>query len=145
MTLRLLCWVVIPSLTLAGMAWQGRAIPQTRQIEPAALSQPFASAPPLPLPGALLALAFGLSTEPDTQPERKDIVLKATFVPTHGPARALLLVDAKAAIHQVGDRLPGGATVRRISTDALVIWANGREQRLALSGSAPFQYLQEFK
>lgn len=89
---------------------------------------------PRPLPVAALALAFGFQGAGAQASTRSDIVLKASFVSSLGEARALVSNDSHDAIYLVGDRLPGGGVVRRIESHAITVWAEGREQTLALAG-----------
>jgi general secretion pathway protein C len=116
--------------TLAGAAlgwqeWQARKAwaPAVAPVEPAAS----------PSPAALNTL-FGLSGG-SAASSGETLQLRAIFVASGGQSRALLAAGERHVTYQVGDRLPGGSVLRRIESDGLVLWRNGREERLALRAS----------
>lgn len=48
-----------------------------------------------------------------------------------------MLADAAGSrIYQVGERLPGGSVLRRVEASHVLLWRNGREERLALRQEA---------
>jgi general secretion pathway protein C len=127
----------IPTLAGAALGWQEW---QARKAwAPAALPGPVARAvAPVepaasPSPAALNTL-FGLSGG-SAASSGETLQLRAIFVASGGQSRALLAAGERHVTYQVGDRLPGGSVLRRIESDGLVLWRNGREERLALRAS----------
>lgn len=82
---------------------------------------------------------LGLAPLENRVPSTAPFTLHASFASTHGASRALLADAAGTRLYQVGERLPGGSVLRRVEAGSVVLWRNGREERLELkSASQPF-------
>lgn len=87
-------------------------------------------------PAALAAL-FGLMPVAGNVPSHEALELRAVFFASAGRSRVLLGDAKRQSMHRVGDRLPGASVIRRIERDAVVLWREGREERLQLVQAAP--------
>ncbi|MDO7897878.1 type II secretion system protein N [Pseudomonas citrulli] len=105
----------------------GRAVP--------ALAPPPAAARDLPNVQAV-ATVLGLAPEGAHAPSTEPLTLQASFVVDQGLSRALLADATGPRIYQVGERLPGGSVLRRVEPGHVMLWRNGREERLALQPTA---------
>lgn len=93
----------------------------------------------VPLDATAVATVFGLSPDITLRASTEPLVLQACFVVGSGLSRALLVDAQGSRLYQVGERLPGGSVLRRVEVDQVVLWNNGREERLTLqSPAAPF-------
>lgn len=105
-------------------------------------------APPVSVPAFTPALAdaaldatavagvLGLIAPTEIRSSNEPLTLQASFVASEGSSRALLADAGGSRMYQVGERLPGGSMLRRVDTDQVVLWRNGREERLALQPPA---------
>lgn len=89
-----------------------------------------------PFSSTALVLAFGFNTAEAGSASALQLTLKACFTSSQGEARALVSAGDGDVFYQVGDRLPGGAVLRRIDGQSITLWFNGGEQRVSLAGSA---------
>lgn len=85
-----------------------------------------------PLNFQAVASVLGLVSREVLVPSAEPITLQASFVNGEGLSRALLADAAGSRIYQVGERLPGGSVLRRVEASHVVLWRNGREERVAL-------------
>lgn len=83
-----------------------------------------------------VATVLGLTPEDAHSPSAEPITLQASFVAGQGLSRALLADATGPRIYQVGERLPGGSVLRRVEVSHVMLWRNGREERLALQPAA---------
>ncbi|WP_422776893.1 type II secretion system protein N [Pseudomonas mediterranea] len=83
-----------------------------------------------------VATVFGLTPAGAHAPSAEPMTLQASFVVAQGLSRALLADAAGARIYRVGERLPSGSVLRRVEADHVMLWRNGREERLALQQAA---------
>lgn len=136
----LLSWAAIPVLAIVVLVVRETVRPGL--VEPAGQGNVAALPAQQPLPTATLALAFGYSEPGGQAASQAELVLKACFVSSRGPARALVGSRDGERLYRVGDRLPGGSVVRRIDVRSITLWDGGREQVLALSGSRGNVFVQ---
>ncbi|WP_339481010.1 MULTISPECIES: type II secretion system protein N [unclassified Pseudomonas] len=114
---------------LAGQEWRFR---QALGGDVPVLANP-PVAPVRDLPNVqAVATVLGLAPEGAQAPSAEPITLQASFVASQGLSRALLADAAGPRIYQVGERLPGGSVLRRVEASHVMLWRNGREERLAL-------------
>ncbi|WP_417695690.1 type II secretion system protein N [Pseudomonas sp.] len=114
---------------LAGQEWRFRQ-EFRREV-------PMSAAPVVVQSGAALnvqavASVLGLASREATALSAEPITLQASFVNGGGLSRALLADATGPRIYQVGERLPGGSVLRRVDATHVVLWRNGREERVAL-------------
>lgn len=128
-------WLVLPVLLASFLVWrEERLRSHWRTEEPAVATLPDVEVG-RSLAVTTLALAFGFQAADARASERSDITLKATFVSSAGGSRALVALDGKVAAYRIGDRLAGGAVVRRIESHAVALWIDGVEEVLPLEGT----------
>ncbi|AKJ97622.1 hypothetical protein VM99_05950 [Pseudomonas chlororaphis] len=84
-----------------------------------------------------VATVLGLAPEGAHAASAEPMTLQASFVVDQGLSRALLADAAGPRIYQVGERLPGGSVLRRVEPGHVMLWRNGREERLALQPATP--------
>ncbi|BBP83938.1 hypothetical protein PHLH8_35800 [Pseudomonas sp. Pc102] len=133
-------------LLCAWLAWLGLASGDYRQaLRTQAQAQP--TRPPLPtalpaptLDATAVALMFGaMPPQPDAHEEDPGmpLTLLASLRAEHpDDSRALIASPGGSAFHRPGERLPGGALLRSVETDHVLILRNGREQRLGFARPA---------
>lgn len=86
-----------------------------------------------------IATVMGLSPQGEQARSAEPLELRASLVASQGASRALLAGANEARFYSVGERLPGGSVLRRVEVTHVVLWRNGREERLALKSAG--QYL----
>ncbi|MCL6704249.1 type II secretion system protein N [Pseudomonas sp. T1.Ur] len=79
-----------------------------------------------------VATVLGLTPQTALSPSAESITLQASFVAAPGLSRALLADATGPRFYQVGERLPGGSVLRRVEAGQVMLWRNGREERLVL-------------
>lgn len=124
--------VLVPllyGLLLAGQEWRFRQA-LARDVPVVDESQ---VVPVRALPNVqAVATVLGLTPEGAHSPSAEPMTLQASFVAGQGLSRALLADATGPRIYQVGERLPGGSVLRRVEASHVMLWRNGREERLAL-------------
>ncbi|NWE79599.1 hypothetical protein HX828_28960 [Pseudomonas yamanorum] len=94
------------------------------------------SAPVAPLREALdataVATVLGLVPQTHLRASTQNLTLQASFIARNGLSKALLADAQGSRLYVVGEHLPGGSTLRRVSADHVVLWNKGREERLML-------------
>ena len=86
-----------------------------------------------------VASVLGLLPGASPQASIQSLSLRACFVASRGLSKALLADAQGQRLYRVGDRLPGGSTLRRVEGDHVVLWNKGREERLMLQpAGSPF-------
>ena len=128
--------VLMPLLyggSLAGQEWRFRQA--LNRSVPVVADSPVVPVRALPNVQAV-ATVLGLTPEGAHAPSAEPIALQASFVADQGLSRALLADAAGSRIYQVGERLPGGSVLRRVEASHVMLWRNGREERLALQPEA---------
>ncbi|WP_236206876.1 type II secretion system protein N [Pseudomonas tohonis] len=134
-------------LLCAWLAWLGLGSGDYHQaLRAQADTQP--TRPPLPtamqapsLDATAIALMFGaMPPQPDAH-EQEDpgmlLTLLASLRAEHpDDSRALIASPGGSAFHRPGERLPGGALLRSVEADHVLILRNGREQRLGFARPA---------
>ncbi|WHS60802.1 type II secretion system protein N [Pseudomonas sp. G2-4] len=118
---------------LAGQEWRFRQALELGM--PMAADSPVVPARNPPNVQAV-ATVLGLVPEGAHAPSAEPMTLQASFVAGQGLSRALLADAAGSRIYQVGERLPGGSVLRRVEASHVMLWRNGREERLALQPEA---------
>lgn len=83
-----------------------------------------------------VATVFGLTTHATLLASAEPLTLQASFVVSNGLSRALLADAQGSQMYQVGERLPGGSVLRRVEAHQVVLWNQGREERLTLQPPA---------
>lgn len=135
----LVCLVLVYAVYLLRDELQARAarvmVPTTATTAPA----PLVVAPPLNLSALLTVL--GLQAQGPLARSSEALRLQASFVSPDGESRALLAGSSGARVYRVGERLPGGSVLRRVESDHVVLWRNGREESLALGSGASARHL----
>ena len=129
-------WVFVPLLYgvfLAGQEWRFRQ--QLNLDVPVDVAPKVLAIRDLPNVQAV-ATVLGLAPEGAHAPSAEPVTLQASFVAGPGLSRALLADAAGPRLYQVGERLPGGSVLRRVEADHVMLWRNGREERLALQPAA---------
>ncbi|TWC10540.1 MULTISPECIES: type II secretion system protein N [unclassified Pseudomonas] len=86
----------------------------------------------VPLNVQAVATVLGLTPQEAQLSSAEPITLQASFVSDQGLSRALLADATSTRIYQVGERLPGGSVLRRVEATHVLLWRNGREEKLAL-------------
>lgn len=130
--------VAVPAaLVGSGLAWQEWHFRQSLAAwVPVVTAAPLVPAQEAGKPAALQAF-FGLQPSTAVAASHEKLELRAVFLGAGDRSRILLADREQQRFYKPGDRLPGGSVVRRIEADAVVLWRDGREERLALSGAAP--------
>ena len=97
---------------------------------------PLRSAPSTPVPEQFkpdaIASVLGLNTQLWVQ-SAEPLQLRASFVSRGGTSQALLAGAQSAQFYAEGERLPSGSVLRRVEASHVVLWRNGREERLTLT------------
>ena len=129
--------LILPTLLygafLAGQEWRFR---QALHLDVPVVAQARIVAPRDQLNVQAVATVLGLTPEGAHAPSAEPITLQASFVAGQGLSRALLADAAGPRFYQVGERLPGGSVLRRVESSHVMLWRNGREERLALQQEA---------
>lgn len=137
-----LAWVSLTSpLGYAGyLAWQEQVYRESLRAVPAfaPISAVPARSPELFQPQAI-ATVLGLGVQDAWVASTEALQLQASIVSSQGVSQALLADAEGARFYAVGERLPGGSALRRIEASYVVLWRNGREERLTLKPAS--QYL----
>lgn len=123
--------LIVPLVYGSYLAWQEQIFRSVQvQLEFAPLN---ASAPAIPQPFQPQAIAavFGLAAQDNWVPSAEPLQWRASFVSSQGASQALLGDGQSARFYAEGERLPSGSVLRRIEVDHVVLWRNGREERLA--------------
>lgn len=128
-------WIllVVPVVYGGYLAWQEQVYRQSLRAVPV-----FApvSALPVAVPDAFkpdaIATVLGLGAQNTWVQSAEALQLRACFVTNDGTSQALLADTRTARFYSQGERLPGGSVLRRVEVDHVVLWRNGREERLAL-------------
>lgn len=117
-----------------GLIWREHAYRQalasTSGVTPTVHKPPVS--PPVADPAALIAV-MGLRPEGAPAPSREALTLRGTFVSVPEHSGALLATDQGQRVYRTGERLPGGSVLRRIETDRVLLWRNGREEVVTLN------------
>jgi len=115
------------------LAWQEQqyrdALNSVRVLAP--ISALVAPAPE-PFKPEAIATVLGLNAQNTWVQSAEALQLRASFVSTQGPSQALLAGAQSSRFYSVGDQLPGGSVLRRVEVGHVVLWRNGREERLSL-------------
>jgi type II secretory pathway component PulC len=114
---------------LAAQEWRFR---QALHRDVPVVAQPQVAPVRDPLNLQAVATVLGLTPEGVHSPSAEPITLQASFVAGQGLSRALLADAAGPRFYQVGERLPGGSVLRRVEASHVMLWRNGREERLTL-------------
>ncbi len=98
---------------------------------------PLSSAPSTPAPEQFkpdaIASVLGLNTQVTWVQSAEPLQLRASFVSSGGTSQALLAGAQGAQFYAEGERLPSGSVLRRVEASHVVLWRNGREERLTLT------------
>lgn len=79
-----------------------------------------------------VATVFGFTTQGAALNSTEPLTLRATVVASGSESRALLAGPEGERFYRTGERLPGGSLLRRIEPAHVVLWRQGREERLSL-------------
>lgn len=134
---RHLPWLAVALIGVAALVWREVDRRDSDAGVTPAMAPPAVSGPEAVLSTAGLALAFGFEPAAALASSQLDLRLQACFVSSRGASRALLASASGEASYQIGDRLPGNALLRRIDSQSVTVWLDGREQVLRLSASVP--------
>jgi len=117
----------------AYQAFQEHVFRQSVAASPVAASAPAPAAPDaIRFNPAAIVTVLGFDAGGGRVNSAESLQLRASFVSSQGPSQALLAGAQGARFFQVGEQLPGGSVLRRIEVDHVVLWRNGREERLTL-------------
>ncbi|MGF6098979.1 type II secretion system protein N [Pseudomonas sp. 18175] len=97
--------------------------------------------PPSALNTQAVATVLGLTTQGSVLDSAEPLTLRATVVARDSESRALLAGPDGERFYRAGERLPGGSLLRRIEPAHVVLWRQGREERLSLYPAGP-RFLQ---
>ncbi|MBK5352961.1 hypothetical protein JFU37_10630 [Pseudomonas sp. TH41] len=97
-----------------------------------------------PLETTAIATVLGLTASTTLLPSAEPLTLQASFVLNTGLSIALLADSQGSRIYQVGAQLPGGAVLRRVEANRVVLWNKGREELLMLQPSGE-RFLRRFE
>lgn len=128
-------WVVLAlPLGYGGyLAWQEWLYHQS--LSAVAVVAPV-SAPTPPAPrqykADAIATVLGFDTQSHWVQSAEPLQLRASFVSSRGASQALLAGAQGARFYAEGERLPSGSVLRRVEASHVVLWRNGREERLTL-------------
>lgn len=115
---------------LGWQEWQFRQSPSTAaKAVPSAL---VTRAPSPALNTQAVATVLGLTTQGSVLDSAEPLTLRATVVPSNSESRALLAGPEGERFYRAGERLPGGSLLRRIERAHVVLWRQGREERVSL-------------
>lgn len=117
-------------LVLGWQEWQFRRA-QWDTVHTIAAPMP-TRAPPSTLNTLAVATVLGLSTQSSVLNSAEPLTLRATVVASDSESRALLAGPDGERFYRAGERLPGGSLLRRIEPAHVVLWRQGREERLSL-------------
>lgn len=123
---------------LAQGAWHVRQALQAEQAQPAPSAAAPASVDAAPLDSTLVALLFGvLPVNRSAEAAAEDastslsLVLMASLAEhSDSDSRALIAGPSGSAFYRIGDRLPGGAVLRAVAPDHVLLNHGGRDYRL---------------
>lgn len=116
------------------LAWQEWVYHQSLSAVQVLAPLDSAPSPPAPVqfkPDAI-ASVLGLNTQLAWVQSAEPLQLRASFVATKGTSQALLAGAQSAQFYAEGERLPSGSVLRRVEASHVVLWRNGREERLTL-------------
>jgi type II secretory pathway component PulC len=126
-------FLIVPlgfGLTLAWQEWQFRQLQRSAvQASPAPANT---LAPRTPLNTLAVATVLGMSAQDSALNSTEPLTLRATMVASDRDSRALLAGPEGERFYRTGERLPGGSLLRRIEPAQVVLWRQGREERLHL-------------
>lgn len=130
--------MAVPTLLAAVLSWQEfdfrRQLAASANVPPT----PLEIAPPLAAPAPIaLAALLGLQPLEAVASSLEKLALRGVFLATAGASRVLLADGDQQRFFAVGERLPSGSSIRRIEPQAVVLWRDGREERLALVQPQP--------
>ena len=116
------------------LAWQEWVYYQSLNAVPV-LAPPL-GAPSTPAPQPFkpdaIATVLGLTTQANWVQSAEPVQLRASFVSSRGASQALLAGAQGTQFYAEGERLPSGSVLRRVEASHVVLWRNGREERLTL-------------
>lgn len=142
---RWLSRLVLACLVLAYAGYLVRDELQARSARSMVPATALAAPPPLvaeaPLNLSALVTVLGLQAQGPLARSSEALRLQASFISRDGESRALLAGSSGARVYRVGERLPGGSVLRRVESDHVVLWRNGREESLALGAAASSRHL----
>ena len=125
--------LALPLGSAGYFAWQEQAYRESLRAVPALAPINAVPAPgPEPFQPQAIATVLGLSAQDAWVPSAEALQLHASFVSSQGVSQALLADAQGARFYAVGERLPGGSVLRRVEASYVVLWRNGREERLTL-------------
>lgn len=130
-------WVLLAvALGYGGLlAWQEWQYHQSLSAVP--VLTPLRSAPDTPAPEQFkpdaIASVLGLTTPLTWVQSAEPLQLRASFISSGGTSQALLAGAQGAQFYAEGERLPSGSVLRRVEASHVVLWRNGREERLTLT------------
>ena len=128
-------WIVLAlPLGYGGfLAWQEWVYSQSLTAVTVS-APPSAPTPPAPrqyTPEAI-ATVLGFATQSPWVQSAEPLQLRASFVSSRGVSQALLAGAQSTRFYAEGERLPSGSVLRRVEASHVVLWRNGREERLTL-------------
>ncbi|TFY89897.1 hypothetical protein DYL59_10970 [Pseudomonas kairouanensis] len=117
-------------LVLGWQEWQLRRT-QWAPVQPLPAPLPTLT-PVFALNTQAVATVLGLSSHGSVMDSAEPLTLLATVVAGNSESRALLAGPEGERFYRAGERLPGGSLLRRIEPAHVVLWRQGREERLSL-------------
>lgn len=116
------------------LAWQEWVYYQSLNAVPVLASPHGAPSTPAPQPFKpdAIATVLGLTTQGSWVQSAEPLQLRASFVSSRGASQALLAGAQGTQFYTEGERLPSGSVLRRVEASHVVLWRNGREERLTL-------------
>ena len=131
----LLC--ALPVLCTVLLLVREGAYREALRVPPAPLPAPVVSrGERLPFKPQAIAAVLGMTPQGALVQSAEPLQLRASFSNQNGLSRALLASttgNTAARFYSVGETLPGGSVLRRIEASHVVLWRNGRQERLAIS------------
>lgn len=113
--------------------WQEWQFRQSLSTTVGSVPMPLATLAPSPaLNTQAVATVLGLTTQGSVLNSAEPLILRATVVAGNSESRALLAGPEGERFYRAGERLPGGSLLRRIEPAHVVLWRQGREERLSL-------------
>ena len=114
------------------LAWHETTFRQALQSPPTALAPAVTASPPVRLNTQAVATVFGFSSQEPVLSSAEPLTLLATVIGSSGESRALMAGPAGERFYRAGERLSASSVLRRIEPGHVVLWRQGREERLLL-------------
>lgn len=114
------------------LAWQEATLRQALQVPPSVSAPAVSATPPARLNTQAVATVLGLSAQDRVVSSAEPLTLLATVIDSASESRALLAGPAGERFYRAGEQLSASSVLRRVEPGHVVLWRQGREERLML-------------